>query len=101
MVTAVQQILSGRKYITNRVAEVLASSLETDTTKLPHENLSDREFEVLKKLVEGKSVSEISEMLSLNINTISTYRTRILDKMGLKSNVDLIRYAIEHKISEL
>ncbi|MEN9459692.1 MAG: hypothetical protein RL135_2315, partial [Bacteroidota bacterium] len=101
LVTAVQQILSGRKYITNRVAEVLASSLETDTTKLPHENLSDREFEVLKKLVEGKSVSEISEMLSLNINTISTYRTRILDKMGLKSNVDLIRYAIEHKISEL
>ena len=101
LVTAVQQILSGRKYITNRVAEVLASSLETDTTKLPHENLSDREFEVLKKLVEGKSVSEISEMLSLNINTISTYRARILDKMSLKSNADLIRYAIEHKISEL
>ena len=101
LVTAVQQILSGRKYITNRVAEVLASSLETDTTKLPHENLSDREYEVLKKLVEGKSVSEISEMLSLNINTISTYRARILDKMGLKSNADLIRYAIEHKISEL
>ena len=101
LVTAVQQILSGRKYITNRVAEVLASSLEMDTNKLPHENLSDREFEVLKKLVEGKSVSEISEMLSLNINTISTYRARILDKMGLKSNADLIRYAIEHKISEL
>ena len=80
---------------------MLASSLETDTTKLPHENLSDREFEVLKKLVEGKSVSEISEMLSLNINTISTYRARILDKMSLKSNADLIRYAIEHKISEL
>ena len=68
---------------------------------MPHEHLSDREFEVLKKLVEGKSVSEISEMLSLNINTISTYRARILDKMGLKSNADLIRYAIEHKITEL
>lgn len=101
LVTAVQQILAGRKYITNRVAEVLASSLETDSSKLPHENLSDREFEVLKKLVEGKSVSEISEMLSLNINTISTYRARILDKMGIRSNADLIRYAIEHKLSDL
>ncbi|MFX9673056.1 DNA-binding response regulator, partial [Acinetobacter baumannii] len=59
LVTAVQQILRGRKYITNRVAEVLAGSLENDGTKLPHENLSDREYEVLRMIVEGKSISEI------------------------------------------
>ncbi|MFX5697269.1 LuxR C-terminal-related transcriptional regulator, partial [Acinetobacter baumannii] len=71
LVTAVQQILRGRKYITNRVAEVLAGSLENDGTKLPHENLSDREYEVLRMIVEGKSISEIGECLSLNVNTIS------------------------------
>ncbi len=101
LVTAVQQILSGRKYITNKVAEVLAGSLDTDHTKLPHETLSDREFEVLKMIYAGKSISEISEILCLNVNTISTYRSRIMDKMNLKSNADLIKYAIEYKIAEL
>lgn len=100
LVTAVQQILSGRKYITNKVAEVLAVSLDLDTDKLPHELLSDREFEVLKMIVAGRSISEIGEILSLNVNTISTYRSRILDKMGLKNNADLVKYAIEHKLSQ-
>ncbi|MBR2648958.1 MAG: response regulator transcription factor [Sediminibacterium sp.] len=98
LVTAVQQILRGRKYITNRVAEVLAGSLENDGTKLPHENLSDREFEVLRMIVEGKSISEIGECLSLNVNTISTYRSRIMDKMNIRNNADLVKYAIEHKL---
>ena len=98
LVTAVQQILRGRKYITNRVAEVLAGSLENDGTKLPHENLSDREFEVLRMIVEGKSISEIWECLSLNVNTISTYRSRIMDKMNIRNNADLVKYAIEHKL---
>lgn len=100
LVTAVQQILSGRKYITNKVAEVLAVSLDLDTDKLPHELLSDREFEVLKMIVAGRSISEIGEILSLNVNTISTYRSRILDKMSLKNNADLVKYAIEHKLSQ-
>jgi two-component system invasion response regulator UvrY len=98
LVTAVQQILRGRKYITNRVAEVLAGSLENDGTKLPHENLSDREYEVLRMIVEGKSISEIGECLSLNVNTISTYRSRIMDKMNIRNNADLVKYAIEHKL---
>ncbi|MEN9597718.1 MAG: hypothetical protein RL596_29 [Bacteroidota bacterium] len=98
LVTAVQQILNGRKYITNKVAEVLAGSLEIDSSKLPHENLSDREFEVLKMIVEGKTISVIGECLSLNVNTISTYRSRIMDKMNIRNNADLVKYAIEHKL---
>jgi two-component system invasion response regulator UvrY len=101
LVTAVQHILSGRKYITNRVAEVLAGSLEAYSTKMPHEQLSDREFEVLKFIVEGKSISEIGEILTLNVNTISTYRSRIMDKMSLRSNADLVKYSIENKLFNL
>ncbi|MDD2793408.1 MAG: response regulator transcription factor [Sediminibacterium sp.] len=101
LVTAVQQILGGRKYITNRVAEVLAGSLESYSSKLPHEQLSDREFEVLKMIVEGKSISEIGEILTLNVNTISTYRSRIMDKMSFRSNADLVKYSIEHKLFNL
>jgi DNA-binding NarL/FixJ family response regulator len=65
---------------------------------MPHELLSDREFEVMKLIVEGKTVSEIAESLSLSVNTISTYRSRILEKMHLHSNSDLVKYAIEHKL---
>jgi two-component system, NarL family, invasion response regulator UvrY len=98
LVTAVQQVLNGRRYITPQVADVLADSIETDKDKLPHELLSDREFEVMKLIVEGKTVSEIAESLSLSVNTISTYRSRILEKMHLHSNSDLVKYAIEHKL---
>jgi len=101
LVTAVQQILSGRKYITNRVAEVLAGSLESYSSKPPHEHLSDREFEVLKMIVEGKTISDIGDILSLNVNTISTYRARIMDKMSLRSNADLVKYCMEQKLFSL
>jgi len=90
--------LNGRRYITPQVADVLADSIETDKDKMPHELLSDREFEVMKLIVEGKTVSEIAESLSLSVNTISTYRSRILEKMHLHSNSDLVKYAIEHKL---
>jgi two-component system invasion response regulator UvrY len=82
LVKAVKQILSGRKYITSEVAEVL----------------SDREFEVFKMIVMGQSISSIGEQLSLNVNTISTYRGRILEKMNMKSNADLVKYAILNNI---
>ena len=101
LVTAVQQILLGKKYITNRVAEVLAESLETYNNKLPHEQLSDREFEVLRMIVEGKSISEIGDILSLNVNTISTYRARIMEKMNIRNNADLVKYTMEHKLFNL
>ncbi|MEI6265132.1 MAG: response regulator transcription factor [Sphingobacteriia bacterium] len=101
LVTAVQQILLGKKYITNRVAEVLAESLENYNNKLPHEQLSDREFEVLRMIVEGKSISEIGEILSLNVNTISTYRSRIMEKMNIRTNADLVKYSMENKLFNL
>lgn len=98
LVKAVQQILSGRKYITSEVAEVLAGSLEQKDHRAPHEQLSDREFEVFKMIVMGKSISEIGEILSLNVNTISTYRARIMDKMKLHTNANLVKYAIQNNL---
>ncbi|HLY70960.1 MAG TPA: response regulator transcription factor [Puia sp.] len=98
LVKAVNQLMLGKKYISASVAEKLASSLDQDNTKPLHELLSDREFEVLKLLAAGKSVSEIAEQFSLNVSTISTYRARVMEKMNLKTNADLTLYAIEYKL---
>jgi two-component system, NarL family, invasion response regulator UvrY len=98
LVKAVNQLMLGKKYISASVAEKLASSLDQDTSKPLHELLSDREFEVLKLLAGGKSVSEIAEQFSLNVSTISTYRARVMEKMNLKTNADLTLYAIEFKL---
>src|SRR5580698_1403831 len=84
LVKAVQRILQGRKYITPNIAEMLASDLTLSTDKAPHELLSDREFHVMKLLAEGKTISDIAEMLSLSPTTISTYRARIMEKMKMK-----------------
>jgi two-component system invasion response regulator UvrY len=98
LVIAVQRVLMGKKYITNTIAEKLASSLDQDSTKAPHEILSDREFTVLKLLASGRSVSEIAESMFLSVTTVSTYRTRLMNKMNLKNNADLTLYAIENKL---
>jgi two-component system invasion response regulator UvrY len=98
LVKAVRQVLLGKKYITTSTAERLASLLDQDPGKLPHENLSDREFEVLRLLAAGSPVSEIAEKLSLSVTTVSTYRARILAKMNLKSNADLTLYAIRNNL---
>ncbi|TDX01968.1 response regulator [Dinghuibacter silviterrae] len=98
LVGAVQRVLLGKKYISPAVAEKLASSLDLDDDRLPHEQLSDREFDVLKLIAVGKSITEIAQMLSLSPTTISTYRSRILTKLGLKTNADLILYALEHHL---
>jgi DNA-binding NarL/FixJ family response regulator len=98
LVKAVNRVLMGKKYITSTIAEKLASSLDRDSDKLPHEHLSDREFEVLKMLANGKSVSDIAELLTLSITTVSTYRARIMAKMNLKTNADLTLYAVQHKL---
>ncbi|MBS1918805.1 MAG: response regulator transcription factor [Bacteroidetes bacterium] len=95
---AIRTALSGRRYITQSVAEKLAESFLVDFGKPLHELLSDREFDVFKLLATGKSVSEIAEQLSLSSTTISTYRSRILEKMNMKTNAELVRYAIENKI---
>jgi len=98
LVKAVRKVLQGRKYISSAIAEKIATGLGQDTTRMPHENLSDREFHVLKLIAEGKSVSEIAEQLSLSITTVSTYRARILSKLNLKTNADLVRYALENEL---
>lgn len=98
LVNAVQRVLLGKKYITDTIAEKLASVLDQDSNKSPHEYLSDREFSVLKMLAAGKSVSEIAESLFLSVTTVSTYRSRIMTKMNMKSNADLTLYAVEHKL---
>ena len=98
LVKAVQRVLQGRKYISASIAEKLADELDQNANKPPHEILSDREFYVFKLIAEGKGVSEIAELLSLSVTTVSTYRSRILIKMNAKANAELTRYAIENKL---
>jgi DNA-binding NarL/FixJ family response regulator len=98
LIKAIQTVLLGRKYITSTVAEKLAEAFNTDAEKPLHELLSDREFDVFKLLASGKSVSEIAEQLSLSVTTVSTYRSRIMEKMNMRSNAELTRYAIEQKL---
>lgn len=98
LVKAVQKVLLGKKYISQAIAEKLANSFSADSTLNPHETLSDREFDVMKLLANGKSVSEIAEMLLLSVTTVSTYRARVMVKMNMKSNSDLTRYAIENNL---
>jgi len=98
LVTAIQLVLQGRKYITAATAEKLAIEMLDNSGKQPHELLSDREFDVLKLIASGKAVSEIAEILCLGITTISTYRARVLAKMNMKTNSELTRYALENKL---
>jgi DNA-binding NarL/FixJ family response regulator len=99
LLVAVHKVLAGRKYITASVAEKLAESVGIDGTKSRHELLSDREMQVLNLIATGNTVSEIAEELSLSVNTISTYRTRLLEKLSLNNNAELTRYAIDNGLA--
>ncbi len=94
LVKAVNLILSGKKYISPSVAERLADELSKGEDKKPHELLSNREFHIFKLLASGTPTREIADKLSLSVNTVGTYRSRILAKMNFKSNADIIKYAI-------
>jgi two-component system invasion response regulator UvrY len=98
LVKAINQLLLGKKYITSSIAEKLATILDPNSGKMAHETLSDREFEVMKQIAAGRSVSDIADKISLSVTTISTYRARIMVKMNLKTNADLTLYAIEYKL---
>lgn len=98
---AVRQVHAGGRYVTPTLAEKLAAGLRSDETSVPHEMLSDREFQVFRALGRGESIKEIAHKLSLSPKTVSTYRTRILQKMEFKSNADLVRYAVEHGLVDL
>ncbi|PWT98337.1 MAG: DNA-binding response regulator [Bacteroidetes bacterium] len=95
---AIQTVLKGRKYISPVVAELLAEAVHGENAKDPHQLLSDREFDIFKLLAQGKSVTEIAAQLSISSSTVSTYRYRILEKMNMRSNADLTKYAIEAKL---
>jgi DNA-binding NarL/FixJ family response regulator len=98
LVGAIRKVLAGGRYVSPSLAEKLATYVSTDSQKPPQELLSDREFQVLRLIASGKIVSEIARELSLSVKTISTYRTRILEKMGLRNNAELMHYAIQHNL---
>jgi len=97
-VNAVRTILSGKKYMSADVIEKIASRFDEDASKEQHELISDREMQVLKLIASGKTVSEIADELSLSVATISTYRSRLLEKMNLKNNAELTHYAINNHL---
>ncbi len=98
LVTAIRVVAKGRKYVSPALAEILAFNLDIDSKKELHELLSDREYEVLCMIASGKLVSDIAETLSLSVKTVSTYRSRILEKMQLKNNAELTSYAIQNRL---
>ncbi len=98
VIKAVQRVAGGKKYITESVAEMLAGDHDTTSCKLLHETLSDREYQILLLLASAQTVSEIADTLSLSVKTISTYRTRILEKMHLRNNAEIMQYAIENQL---
>lgn len=100
LVAAVRKVMTGGKYISATLAEKLAFDMDRDNDRPAYETLSDREFQVLRMLATGKTVQQIAGELMLSAKTISTYRARILDKMNVRTNAELIHYAIQNQLIE-
>jgi len=100
LVEAVRKIASGGRFITPQLADALASTVAGDLSQAPHEKLSNREFEILKMIGSGRTVSQIAEELALSVKTVSTHRTRILRKMAMKTNAELTHYAVRNNLVE-
>ncbi|MDR0275616.1 MAG: response regulator transcription factor [Burkholderiaceae bacterium] len=98
IVTAIRAVALGKRYITPAVADLMAQRLEGKNDVPPHEQLSERELQVFLKLAKGETAGEIASTLSLSVKTVSTYRTRLMEKMGLHSNSDLTYYALKNKL---
>jgi DNA-binding NarL/FixJ family response regulator len=101
LVSAIRIIVSGGKYINPALAEKLAERFGTDDKELLHDKLSDREYQIMCNIALGKTAEEIAQELSISINTVYTYRNRILEKMSMKSNVELTQYVLQNKLVEL
>jgi two-component system, NarL family, invasion response regulator UvrY len=95
LVRAIKKVLTGGQYVSTELAEKLALTLKTGTEHSPHERLSDREYQVLCMLASGQTVSDIAKTVNLSVTTVSTYRARILEKMSMKNNAELTRYAVD------
>jgi DNA-binding NarL/FixJ family response regulator len=98
LVKAVRKILAGGRYVSPTLAEKLALTVGKDSTRTPHETLSDREYEVMCRIASGKTVKEIADELSLSAKTISTYRARILEKLAVKNSAEIMQYAIRNSL---
>lgn len=98
LISAIHTVEQGKRYVTHTLAQQLADDVNLDTTNPLHDSLSDREFEILCMLGQGKSVAQVASILSLSVPTVHTYRARILAKMNLESNADLIFYVLEHNL---
>ncbi len=100
LVLAIRKVASGGKYVSAAMAERLLDEIGNDTQHAPHELLSDKEFEVFKLIAMGKSLTDIADGMHVSIKTISTHRTRIVEKTGFKANADFTRYALQHGLIE-
>lgn len=98
LIQAINKVLKGRIYVSDSLAERLAAGLRDKLDLLPHETLTDREYEVMRLIASGLSTGEIARKLSLSVKTISTFRSRILQKMRLKNNAEIVRYGIENNL---
>jgi len=96
LISAIRKVCKGGRYVTASLAEKLALDLQADTGRPLHELLSDREYQVVALIASGKTVSEIAAELSLSVKTVSTHRTRALEKMGMKTNAEITYYAVKH-----
>jgi two-component system, NarL family, invasion response regulator UvrY len=99
LLEAVDQIVAGRKYVTPEIAQALIDQLAAPEDAMPHERLSDREFQVFKLMAAGRRLSEIASLLALSPKTVSVYRARILDKMNLQNNSELVHYAVKNGLA--
>ena len=98
LITAIRRIASGRKYVSQSLAEKLAENLDDTAEKPIHDLLSDREFQVMKMMASGKSQTDIAKELSISVSTVNTYRSRILEKLNLGTNAELIHFAFQHNL---
>ncbi|CAM5311120.1 response regulator [Thauera mechernichensis] len=96
LINAIRTVAQGRRYLSPRTAELLAETLAGGASGAAHDKLSDRELQVFLRLARGESVSDIAGVLSLSVKTVSTYRTRLLEKLGVASNAELATYALRH-----
>ncbi|MFH1052072.1 MAG: response regulator transcription factor [bacterium] len=101
IINAIRLVMNGKRYISENFAQRLAESVDSDIKKARHENLSEREMEVLIKIAQGRNIKEIADELTLSPSSVNTYRARILDKMNLKSNTEIIYYAIQYGLVKL
>lgn len=101
LVSAIRQVASGKKYVSQAVAEQLANAIsDEDSDRPPHEKLSDREYQTLCLMASGKTLTQIGDELNLSVKTVSVYRSRLLEKMNLKNNAELTHYALKHGLVE-